>query len=141
MHDTSQDIAILIISGTLSILLLSAVLIIYIYFYQKKQNSFIEEKESLQKKFEEVLLQSQIVVQETTMAALGRELHDNIGQLLSTTKMLLGITQRNLENVPDTLLDADNSLGTAISEIRLLSKSLSKDWLQKFDLIYNLHTG
>ena len=140
MHSHAQDIVIVIISGTISILFLSVVLIIYIFFYQKRQNTFIDEKESLQKKFEDVLKQSQIEVQEATMASLSRELHDNIGQLLSSTKMLLGITQRNLPSIPHTLFAADESLGKAISEIRSLSKSLNKDWLQNFDIIQNLKT-
>jgi signal transduction histidine kinase len=140
MYGNSQDLVIVIVTGTASILFLAALLIVYIYFYQKRQNSFIEEKEVLQKNFDEVLRQSQIEVQETTMSSLAKELHDNIGQLLSSTKMLLGITQKNLPNVPETLLVADESLGKAINEIRALSKSLSKDWLTQFDLLQNLKT-
>ncbi len=140
MYGNSQDLVIVIVTGTASILFLAGLLIAYIYFYQKRQNSFIDEKEVLQKKFDEVLRQSQIEVQETTMSSLAKELHDNIGQLLSSTKILLGITQKNLPNVPETLLLADESLGKAINEIRALSKSLSKDWLTQFDLLQNLKT-
>ncbi len=138
MHSSAQDLIIIIIAGTASILFLAILLIVYIFFYQRRQNTFIEEKEVLQKKFDEVLKQSQIEVQENTMTHLGRELHDNIGQLLSSTKILLGITQKNLSNVPETMYAADESLSRAISEVRALSKSLSQEWLLQFNLIQNL---
>ena len=85
-----------------------------------------------------MLLQSQVEVQETTFAALSKELHDNVGQLLGSTKMLLGITQRKLGSSPDTLTAAEETLGKAISELRSLSKALDKDWLNQFDFIQNL---
>ena len=53
--------------------------------------------------------------------------------------MLVGITQRNMTDPPETLNTAEETLGKAISEVRLLSKSLNKEWLQKFELIENLH--
>ena len=54
--------------------------------------------------------------------------------------MLLGITQRNLADIPETLTIAQETLGKAISELRSLSKSLDKEWLAQFDLIDNLAT-
>ncbi len=88
--------------------------------------------------FEKQLMRSQIEVQEATLSVLGKELHDNVGQLLSSTKMLLGVTERKLENPPDTLLIADETLGKAIQELRSLSKSLDKEWLEQFNFIDNL---
>lgn len=140
MHSSAQDLIIVLIAGTASILFLATLLIVYIFFYQRRQNTFIEEKEVLHKNFDEVLKQSQIEVQENTMTHLGRELHDNIGQLLSSTKILLGITQKNLEQVPETMYAAEETLAKAINELRALSKSLSQDWLIQFNLIQNLRT-
>lgn len=94
----------------------------------------------MKKTFEDALLRSQIEVQEATFSALGQELHDNIGQLLSSTKMLLAITQRNMTSKPETLTIAEETLGKAINELRSLSKSLDKEWLEQFDLIDNLTT-
>ena len=95
---------------------------------------------TLKQTYEHALLQSQIEVQEATLSTLSKELHDNIGQLLSTAKMLLGITEINLGNAPDTLVTANATVGKAINELRSLSKSLSKEWLEQFDLIENLTT-
>lgn len=54
--------------------------------------------------------------------------------------MLLGITEINLTNSPYTLKTANETVGKAINELRSLSKSLSKEWREQFDLIENLKT-
>lgn len=127
-----------VIFATIVLLLLASFLMFFFVRYRIKKNDYIKEREVMQKSFEQTLLQSQIEVQEATFAGLAKELHDNIGQLLSSTKMLLGITQRNLGSSPDTLTVAEETLGKAISELRSLSKSLDKEWLEQFDFIYNL---
>ena len=90
--------------------------------------------------FEKQLLQSQIEVQEQTFQQIGKELHDNVGQLLISSRMLLGVTERNMENPPDTLRTATATLGQAINELRSLSKSLDKEWLEQFNFSENMQT-
>ncbi len=92
----------------------------------------------MQTQFEQTLLQAQIEVQETTSSYLAKELHDNVGQLLSSSKMLLYVTQKDMKEIPETLITAQETLGKAINELRSLSKSLDKDWLGQFNLIENL---
>lgn len=115
-------------------------LLFFVITYRNSRNLFIKEKELMQIEFDKSLLQAQIETQEETLSALGKELHDNIGQLLNSTKLLIGITQRKLSQSPDTLAIADQTLATAIHELRSLSKSLNKEWLQQFDFIENLTT-
>jgi len=131
---------ILVLLATAFVFLLLIFLINFILSYQKKTIAFTKEKELMQTQFDQTLLQSQIEVQEATFSILAKELHDNIGQLLSSSKMLLGITQRNFSNAPETLTIAEETLGKAITELRSLSKSLDKEWLEQFDLIDNLTT-
>jgi len=112
----------------------------FVYQYQKKAISFIKEKELLKAQFEQVLLQSQVEVQELTYRQIAKELHDNVGQLLSTTKMLMGITEIKLGEIPEPLQTANDTLGKAIQEIRSLSRSLDRDWLQQFNFLDNIGT-
>lgn len=133
-----KDIIFGIIFTTIVVVLLVAFLMFFFIRYRFRSNAYIKEREAMKKAFEQNLLQSQIEVQEATFAGLGKELHDNIGQLLSSTKMLLGITQRNLAAAPDTLITAEETLAKAISELRGLSKSLDKEWLERFNFIQNL---
>src|SRR3982751_176805 len=65
--------------------------LVFLVISRQRQNQLVVERKILQREFQQQLLQSQIEVQEATFSTLGKELHDNIGQLLSTTKMLIGI--------------------------------------------------
>lgn len=132
------SIGIIYIVITLLFLMLSSITIVLILIYQKRRQQHMIEMATLKQTYEQTLLQSQIEVQEATLSTLSQELHDNVGQLLSTAKMLLGITERNITNPPDTLITANETVGKAITEVRSLSKSLSKEWLEQFDLIKNL---
>jgi signal transduction histidine kinase len=129
---------IVVLAASLFVFCLLLFLFNFVLKYQKKTVSFLKEKELMQSKFEQALLQSQIEVQEATFLTLSKELHDNVGQLLSTAKMLLGITERNIANPPDTLITANATVGQAINELRSLAKSLNKEWLEQFNLVQNL---
>jgi len=134
-----KEIVTLIIAISILILILSLVVVIVLINYKTKQQIYIREKEAMRKEFTNQLMKAQLETQEYAFTQLGQELHDNIGQLLSTTKMLLGITERNLSEVPDTLKTAEETLGKAIQDIRALSKSLNQEWLQQFNLLENLN--
>ncbi len=98
------------------------------------------QQKALKAEFENQLLLSQIEVQEATFSTLGKELHDNVGQLLGTAKMLIGVSQRNLSSSADTIKTAEDTLTKAIHELRSLSKTLDKDWLEQFNFRENLCT-
>ncbi len=127
-----------VIAACCFILLLCLFIILFVISYQKNTYKFLQEKQLMESSFREELLQSQMEVQEATLSTLSKELHDNIGQLLSTTKMLIGITERSITNPPDTLHTANETLGKAILELRSLSKSMNKEWLEQFNLLQNL---
>ena len=77
-------------------------------------------------------------MQEATFASVGVELHDNVGQLLSAALMLINMTERKLAEVPVTLHSAREALNRSILELRSLSKSLNREWLEQFELYSNL---
>jgi signal transduction histidine kinase len=123
------------------IFLLAAIfLLFYVNLYNERKKKHIEEKSNMKREFEKQLMQSQLEVQEYTLGVLSQELHDNIGQLLSSTKMLLGVTERTLPQVPDSFKTATETLSKAILDLRSLSKSFSQEWLHQFNLIENLQS-
>jgi signal transduction histidine kinase len=138
MLKTSPEIITTIILGVSLFMMLSIIVGLLIFRYKHNQQRHSIEIQQIQLELGKQLIQSQIEVQEATFASLGKEIHDNVGQLLSTTKMLLGITERQLPDPPDTLLTAHETLGKAIRELRNLSKSLTREWLEQFDLVENL---
>ncbi len=139
MDSLSQEVTIIVI-GCAFFLLVSIGIIILILVYQKKQLHFIYEKKELKNQFKEEILKSRIEAQEETLNTISKEIHDNIGQLVSSAKMLVGVAERKLPDVGDTLQQADISLSKAIQELRALSKSLNTQWLEQFNFFENLET-
>lgn len=135
--DISQEITLIII-GCAFFLLVAIGIIFLVLIYQKRQLRYILEKRQLQNQYTEELLKTRLETQEQTLNMVSTEIHDNIGQLLNSSKMLIGVAQRRLNTTEETLQTANETLGLAIQELRTLSKSLSKDWLEQFDLIQNL---
>ncbi|MBS1737193.1 MAG: hypothetical protein JSS98_11405 [Bacteroidetes bacterium] len=134
-----QNVIYTLLFASLLLVLLLCFLLFFFVHYRNRRNRHINEIGHMKKHFDEALLQSQIEVQEATYNTLAKELHDNVGQLLSSSKMLLGLLQRQYSQPPETLNIAEETIGKAITELRALSQSLDKDWLEQFDLIENLN--
>ncbi len=133
----------LVIVVALVFLSLSVFITLFVIIYQRRQIKFTKSTENLKTAFNQQLLQTQLEVQEHAFNQISGELHDNIGQLLSSTKMLLGIVERGMQqqqwqHVPNALVTADQTLSKAIQDLRSLSRALNKDWLRSFNLIENL---
>ena len=93
----------------------------------------ILEKINQQQKFDEELVKTQQEIQEETLKNIGRELHDNVGQLLAVAAMQLNTAAKVVKDDVKTKLDnATEALKDALSEVRALSKSLNSD------VIFNL---
>jgi two-component system, NarL family, sensor histidine kinase UhpB len=91
----------------------------------------ITEKIKLEKELADHELHQQKVITEVTIQAqekerneLGRELHDNINQVLATVKMYLSMSLAKDEIRKDLLNYSLDNVNYAIEEIRKLSKSL-----------------
>jgi signal transduction histidine kinase len=123
------------------IIVLLAISFLGIFIYSRnRQNQLVIRQRLMQEEFEKQLMKVQIEVQEYTSAALSQELHDHIGQLLSSTKILINLSGRSMAEPPDTLKVAETTLAQAIQDLRALAKSLNNDWLSQFNLIENLET-
>lgn len=135
-----NQLIIAILVGTSVLMLLAGFLLFFLIRYRTRKNQFLQESDKLKKEFEQTLLLSQIEIQENTFATLSNELHDNICQLLVTTKTLISVTQMRLPAPLDTLTTAEETLGKTINELRSISRSLDKEWLRQFNFIENLTT-
>jgi signal transduction histidine kinase len=139
MQKLSENISI-ILGASLLLLLITLFIVLMIVAYLRRDLKHLKEKESMEADFERQLLRSQLETQEETLNQLSTEIHDNVGQLLNSTKLLIGLTQRALPESPETLTMADDTLAKAIQEIRTLSKALNREWLEQFNFIENLET-
>jgi signal transduction histidine kinase len=138
MDILSQEITIIVVA-TFFFLLVGVGIIVLFLIYQKRQLRYILEKKELSNQFQRELLKTRLEAQEETLSQLGVDLHDNIGQLLSSSKFLIGVAERS-EAPAATLQLADETISKAIYELRAMSKALNTEWLERFNLIENLQT-
>ncbi|WP_373057559.1 sensor histidine kinase [Zunongwangia sp. H14] len=118
----------LIIYFILVILFLAAFTVIFFITYQKRKNKLLQEKFETEKRYEEEITKSRIEIQEQTLMNVSRELHDNIGQLLSVANLQLNIMAKSRENPEnENLLEIKEIVSTSLQEVRALSKSLNNE--------------
>lgn len=84
------------------------------------------EAELLQQELDRqrVISQATIDTQEQERAEIGRELHDNVNQVLTTTKLYLELAQSNADLRDELVGKANANIIHVINEIRQLSRSL-----------------
>ena len=72
-----------------------------------------------------LITETSIEVQEREREEIGKELHDNINQILASTKLFLGLALEDEKNVtPELLKKSHQNVRMAMDEIRQLSQTL-----------------
>ncbi len=116
----------LILEITVLILGLVVFIVLLIITNQRKVNALILEKINREKIFDQEIFNAENEIQESIMKHISRELHDNVGQMLTLVKIQLN----NLsEEAPENkrIVDSKEFITTALKDIRALSKSLNSD--------------
>jgi two-component system NarL family sensor kinase len=127
MQEITGEIKI-VLAITLLLLLITSFVILFLFFYQKRYYQHKKEKEELQSQFAQTLLQSQIEIQEQTLQHIGRELHDNLGQIASLIKINLNTLQlSDMEKAVDKIENTKDLTRQLITDIKSLSVSLGSD--------------
>ena len=115
------------------LLIVTALVIVFFVVFQKRKNKILIEKFSQKQKFEEELSKTQQEIQEETLKHIGRELHDNIGQMLVMSTMQMNAAVKVVsDDVKIKVSNAAETLKSTLDEVRALSKSLNSD------VIFNL---
>jgi signal transduction histidine kinase len=127
MPQEKIDILTAILSTSIFLLLIIAAAFLIFRIYLKKKRSFIEEKEGMKIIFEKAILQSQVEIQEQTLQTISQEIHDNIGQTLSLVKLNLNTINLANENAEEKINFSKELVSKAITDLRILSKTLNKD--------------
>jgi two-component system, NarL family, sensor kinase len=127
----SSKIIIAIVVATIMFFLLGIFVMTFFLLYKKRQQKYLKEKQLIQSKFKQQLLQTQIEIQEQTLKTISQEIHDNIGQVLSLAKLNLGTLQYGED---EKLNDTKNLVSKAINDLRDLSRSLHGDKIAELGL-------
>lgn len=109
------------------------VFVLFFTMFQKRKNQLLLDKIKQQQKFDEELIKTQQEIQEETLKHVGRELHDNIGQMLVMSTMQMNAASKVVtDDVKIKVNNAAETLKSTLDEVRALSKSLNSD------VIFNL---
>ena len=111
--------------------LLALTLILLFAVFQKRKNRLIREQREAESRFKEEIIETQIEIKEDTLRNVSWELHDNIGQLLTLSK----IQMQNAKDDPDAIDEAIETIGQSLNELRSLSKLINPDTLTNLTLV------
>ncbi|WP_378176220.1 sensor histidine kinase [Aquimarina sp. SS2-1] len=129
----------LIVYFTAIILFFAIFGILFFVAFQRRKNKLLLEKFKAEQRFEEELQNSKLEIQEQTLKNVSWELHDNIGQLLSTAVMQINILSTNLEpKIKESVQDIRSLVGDSLQEIRNLSKTLNHEVIQNIGLVKSI---
>lgn len=142
--NSSDAISILI--ATAILFMMAVVLIGFIIFYQRKQfNLQLKQQAELQEieaATQRQLLKNSLEVQEAERRKISKDLHDDIGGLLSATKLSIQSLSRNLKGNPDINAQTEHAkelVTEALLQVRNLSKDLTPRTLENFGLVDALY--
>ncbi|MFD1605215.1 sensor histidine kinase [Flavobacterium artemisiae] len=77
--------------------------------------------------FQSELIKTRIEIKDQTLSEISKELHDNIGQIISVAIMQLNISINNKTVQIKELKDLKEVLAKSLDELRILSRIINKD--------------
>jgi signal transduction histidine kinase len=111
--------------------LLALTVILLFAIFQKRKNKLLREQQDAENRYREEIIETQIEIKEETLRNISWELHDNIGQLLTLSKIQL----QNADNNPDSVREASNTIGQCLEDLRSLSKLINPDTFSNLSLV------
>lgn len=120
-----KEIYLLIISASITSLLFSISLVVVLILYQRRQEAYRKE-----------IAKIQVEIKEQTLKNISWEIHDNIGQILST----LSLYSHEIYNLAPSdlkprIVELQEIVDTSINEVRVLSRVLNTDYIRSVGLI------
>lgn len=122
----SSELQILVLVVTIIIIVLASTLVMFFLYFQKKKTAYILKQKETQQRFEKEINQSKLEIQEQVLQNISWEIHDNVGQLLSVSKMQLNMIGYTLpEEQKESIAETGSIISKSLEELRGLSKSLN----------------
>ncbi|PBJ15834.1 sensor histidine kinase [Flavobacterium sp. ACN6] len=122
-----KEIQLLVISLGIVFFTLLVVIVIIFFYFLKKKNNFVVEKMEADLYFQSELVKTRIEIKDQTLSEISKELHDNIGQIISVAIMQLNISISNKNVQISELKDMKAVLAKSLDELRILSRIINKD--------------
>lgn len=128
MSEQESQVLFIVFGGIFLGLIMTFFVSAMVLFHRQRQLQNRQRLDQVKEEFEKTLLNVQNEIQQETLTHIGRELHDNIGQLLSLAKLYLSSSK------PEQQTEGKKLIPEIISEVRTLSKTLNLDWVEQLTL-------
>lgn len=100
----------------------------YVVYFSKRQARTKQERIDLEARFQSILLQSKLEIQEQTLKAVSQEIHDNVGQILSLAKINLNRISLDVHpEIASKFADTKSLISKALADLRAVSRLLNTD--------------
>jgi signal transduction histidine kinase len=134
--DKAQIIFILVLS-TAVIFIFIAAIFYFLLQYRKRKLLHQQQTDKLHQLHAKELLNTQLEIQTQTMQYIGREIHDNVGQMLTLASLYT--QQLEFENkapqIASKIQGISKIINESLTELRLLSKSLTNDTINDNNIV------
>jgi len=128
MNPTEDQIYVIIFSTLFLGGLMSTFVVAMVFIHRQRQAQNKQKLDQIKSEHEKTLLNIENEIQQETLTHVGRELHDNIGQLLSLAKLYLGSSKSEKQ------AEGRETINQVITEVRALSKNLNFDWVESLTM-------
>lgn len=128
MSEQESQFLLILFGGIFFSLIMSFFVVAMVILHRQRQVQNRQKLDQIKAEHEKTLLNIENEIQQETLSHIGRELHDNIGQLLSLAKLNFGSVK------PEKQSEGKVILNQIIKEVRGLSKTLNIDWVESISL-------
>lgn len=128
MSEQESQFLLILFGGIFFAFLMSLFVVAMVFLHRQRQVQNRQKLDQIKAEHEKTLLNIENEIQQETLTHIGRELHDNIGQLLSLAKLNFGSAK------PEKHAEGRIILNQIIKEVRGLSKTLNIDWVEAITL-------
>lgn len=125
----NEEVVFTIVIIILVLICLAVFILVMLARHNTRRNKLLFANAKIKEEFKQTLLNTQLEIQEQTLTHISREIHDNIGQVLSLARLQLhSLTPQSSE---EDINYTDNLLEKAITDLRGLSHSLNTNSIKE----------
>ena len=113
---------------TLFILAMTAFIVVILFFVQKKQKGYSTDLTAVKANYDRELFKAQLEIQEATFKEIAREIHDNVGQILSLARLGLGTLDLDQkEDSLESIAEISHFLEQALGDLRNMARNMNSE--------------
>jgi two-component system, NarL family, sensor kinase len=135
MQKSGTEVIVLLVASSLLVLFLVIIIGSTIFISQKRKFRNRQKLIDIQTAYEQEILKTRLEIQTQTFETISRELHDNVGTILSMANVHMKTIPEMLDPLEQyKIKEAILLLNEAIDDLRDISHSLNPEWLDRMSM-------